>query len=76
MIDEIEVRDIDQIGHSMSEQKWAKKGDILAENVAYPNYWSTLCHTFLLCQQLVCNYKVTPVKQFSEIPCTACVMKE
>ena len=50
LFDEIEVRDIEQIGHSISEQKWAKKGDILAENVAYPNYWSTLCHTFLLCQ--------------------------
>ena len=76
MIDEIEVRNVDQSGQNMPVQKWAKKGDILTENEAYAYYWSTLFHTFLLCQWLVCIQKVTPVKQFSEIPCTACVVKE
>ena len=54
LFDEIEVRYVDQSSQNMSVQKWTRKGDVLTENEACPYYWSTLCHTFLLCQWLVC----------------------
>ena len=36
------------------QEKWSKNGVIFGETEACPYYWSTLCHTFLFRQYLVC----------------------
>ena len=51
--DEIVMRNVELSGHNMSGE-WIQNGMIFGENVAYPNYWSTLYHSFLFQQQLVC----------------------